>query len=313
MGTDSSTRASFAAGHFEFQIDGDNSIAFLKNLDGGWAKAALIEESTGQDLTQIKHTSVVDLDPFSIEFGLSGALPMIKWIQDSWRRDWARRNGQITHANFNLYQTFEHQFYDALIQEATFPALDGSSKEAAYLKCKIMPERVLTKQIDGSNLRVAQQSTLAKQKMWLASAFRFSIDGMDDMKYTNKIESFTIKQGIKKMWTGHDRFPTLTPTNLKFPNISGTLSAAYSKSLFEWHDKAVMKGSKDPAMQKTGSLEFLTPDRNDTIFRINMYEIGILGASMQQSTANQDQIKRAKFELHVGRMDIDGGSVLGFE
>jgi hypothetical protein len=313
MGMDSTTRGSFAAGHFEFQIDGDNSIAFLKNIDGGWAKAALIEESTGGDLHQIKHTSVVDLDPFSIEFGLAGALPLIKWIQDSWRREWSRRNGQITHANFNLYQTFEHHFYDALIQEVTFPAVDGASKEAAYIKAKIMPERVLTKHTDQPNTRVGQQSTLTKQKMWLASAFRFSIDGMDEMQFTNKVESFTVKQGIKKMWTGNDRFPTLHPTNLKFPNISGTISVAYAKKLLEWYDKAVVKGSKDPGMQKSGSLEFLSPDRTKTIFRINMYEIGILAASIQQSTANQDQIKRVKFELHVGRMDIDGSGGLGFE
>jgi hypothetical protein len=29
------------------------------------------------------------------------------------------------------------------------------------------------------------------------------------------------------------------------------------------------------------------------------------------STANQDQVKRAKFELHVGRMELDPGRPFG--
>src|SRR5215813_11783268 len=123
MGTDHNQRSSFAAGRFEFVIDGHPSVAFLKSIEGGWAKAALIEESTGGDLMQIKHTSVAEIDPFTVEFGLAGALPVLKWIQDSWRKNWNRRNGQITHANFDLYQTFEHQFFDALVQETTFPAV----------------------------------------------------------------------------------------------------------------------------------------------------------------------------------------------
>jgi len=31
------------------------------------------------------------------------------------------------------------------------------------------------------------------------------------------------------------------------------------------------------------------------------------------STANAGEIKRAKYELYVGRMDLDGGGMLGLE
>lgn len=304
--TNSSTRGSFAAGHFELQIDGYPSIAFLKNIDGGWVSQALIEETMGVDLYQIKHTSVVDIDPITAEFGLAGALPVLRWIQCAWRKDQNnRRSGQITHANFDLFQTWEHHFYDALVQEVTFPTLDGASKEGAYIKVKFQPERVHLKPGD-PNQRVTQQSTTAKQKMWLANSFRFSIDGLDDMQYTNKIDSFTVKQGVKKTYIPPDRFASLTPTNIRFPNISGTISAAYANKLWEWH-------TKKPWEQKSGSLEFLSPDRSQTVFRINMYQIGLHKLGYMPSTANQDQIKRVKFDLHVHRMDIDGHGILGFE
>ena len=311
MGQDKTSRTSFTAGHFEFQIDGHEPMSYLKNIDGGWAKAAVMDEAVGSDLHHIKHTSVVEIDPFSLEFGLAGAEPVLKWIQDSWRKDWGRRNGQITHANFDLFKTFEHEFFDALILETTFPAVDGAAKEAAYMKVKIQPERVNTKRVDSNDKvtpRIGQ-----KQKMWLANSFRFVIDGMDDMQYANKIESFTVKQGIKKMWTGEDRLPQIEPTKIEFPHITGTISLGYADQLLKWYDEAVVKGMKAPRAQKSGGLEFLSPDKKSVLFRVNMYEIGILSAQIQQASANQDAIKRVKFELHVGRMDIDGHNTLGFE
>jgi hypothetical protein len=301
----------YAAGHFELQLDGAPTTAYLKTVDGGYVKASLVDEPIGPENHRIKHTSTVDIDPFSVEFGISGANTVLKWIQSSWRKEWSRKNGQITHANFDLKSTFTHEFFDALITETTFPALDGSSKEAAYLKVKVQPEKVITKkQAPGAQL---VPSMGVKQKLWMCSGFQLSIDGLDEMRYTNKIDSFTIKQGVKKFYTGEDRFPQIEPTKIEFPHISGTIAAEYADGLHDWYQKYIVTGQADPKAQKSGSLEFLSPDRKSTIFRINLFEVGLVGLSMQSSSANSDQIKRMKFELYVGRMDLDGSGSLGME
>ena len=75
----------------------------------------------------------------------------------------------------------------------------------------------------------------------------------------------------------------------------------------------MVKGKADPSVQKTGSLEFLGPNKSEVLFRINLYEVGMIAVSMMASTANADQIKRAKFELYIGRMDLDGDGGLGIE
>jgi len=302
---------SYTAGHFELQIDGHKTTTFLKSVDGGWAKANAVDDPVGANSGRVKHISTVDVEPLSIEFGLSGASQMLQWIQGSWNRQWSRRNGQISHADFNLKQTFEHWFYDALITETTFPALDGSAKEGAYLKCKIQPEQVVTKKTPPGPPISSSYST--KQKMWLPSAFRFTLDQIDDLQYTNKIESFTIKQGVKKMYTGADRFPQIEPTNVQFPNIVGTISLGYADKLLQWHHDYIVAGKKDPAAQMSGAIEFLTPDRTKTIFRINLFEVGLVSAAVQQATANQDQIKRVKFEMFVGNMKMDGAGALGLD
>jgi hypothetical protein len=301
-------KTSFTAGHFELSIDGHPTTAYLKSVDGGYIKHALVEEGIGSDLHHVKHASVAEIDPISFEFGISGADNVLNWIQQSWNKKWSRRNGVITHADFNLNKQIEHEFFEALITETTFPTLDGASKEAAYLKVKMQPEKVITKlnpssqKISGSNLGKGQ----SKQKMWMCSGFRLNINGIDDMRFTNKIDGFTIKQGIKKLYVGAERFPQVEPTKLEFPHITGTIAVAYAAKLFKWYEEYVVNGKEDPTAQKTGSIEFLSTDRAKTLFEINLFEVGLVSLSVMPSTANSDQIKRAKFELYVGRMEIDG-------
>jgi hypothetical protein len=297
------THKASTAGHFELAIDGSATTAYLKSVDGGYVRAGLMDEPIGPENYRIKHTSVVSIEPFSMEFGLSGANDVLKWIQQSWRKEWSRRQGEVRHADFDFHQTFTHEFFDALITETTFPTLDGASKEAAYIKMKFQPERVATKKQDGAKL-VAHMGS--KQKMWMPSGFRLKIDGVENMEYTNKIDSFTIKQGVKTLYVGAERFPQIEPTKIEFPALSGTIALGYADALLAWYDKAVVTGAADPSQQRTGSIEFLAPDRTEVLFRINLYEVGIHHAQIPQSTANMDQIKRVKFELYVGRMDLDG-------
>jgi hypothetical protein len=188
--------------------------------------------------------------------------------------------------------------------------LDGGSKENGYLKCKIQPERVLMKKGTPTTL-VSEYTT--NQKKWTPSAFRFSIDKIDEMKYVNKLDSFTIKQGIKKLYTGVDRFPQIEPTNIQFPNLTGTIALGYADKLLQWHHDYVFQGTVDPKSQLTGSIEYLSPDRSSTIFRINLFEVGVMSAFIEPSTANADSIKRVKFELFVGRMQMDSADASGMD
>jgi hypothetical protein len=306
----SDTHRSYTTGHFEMTIDGHPSTAYVKTVDGGYVRASLMDEPIGPENHRIKHTSVVEIEPFTIDFGISASDAVLKWIQASWRKEYSRRNGQITHANFDLYQTYVHEFSDALITETTFPALDGASKDAAYIKLKMLPEHVKTTKSAGQQIK---SNTGAKQKLWMCSGFRLKIDGVQDSEYANKIDSFTIKQGTRKFYTGEERFPQIEPTKIEFPGITGTISLGYADGFIKWYDQYVHKGMADPKAQKNGSLEFLAPDRSDVLFRINLYEVGLHHLAMAPSQANADAIKRMKFELYVGRMDLDGGGSLGME
>jgi hypothetical protein len=302
------SKRSYAAGHFELAIDGHKTHAYLKSVSGGWVKGNVSDDPIGAQSGRVKQIANVEIEPMEVELGMSGATEILGWVQGSWNRKWSRRSGQITHADFNLKEAYEHWFYDALLTEVTFPALDGAAKEPAYLKCKFLPERVVTKPMSMST--DVGGVTSPKQKMWIPSAFRFSIDQFDGLEYTNKIESFTIKQGIKKMFVGRERYPQIEPTNLQFPNISGTVALAHAEKLLKWHHDYVYKEKavKDPKGQLSGAIEFLSPDRAKPIFRIDLFGVGLSNVSIPQSTANNDQIKRAKFEMFVSDMKLDVGA-----
>jgi hypothetical protein len=304
------TKRSYPAGHFELEIDGHKSTAYVKSCDGGWARANVVDDPVGGDAYRIKHIATVDVEPISIEFGLAGANDMLSWIKGSWARKFSRRDGQITHADFNLNGTYSHEFHQALVVETTFPVLDGSSHEGGYLKCKIQPEWVVTK-IQPATQRISAPEP-SQQKMWTTSAFRLVIDGMDDMQYTNKLDSFTIKQGIKKMYVGEQRFPQIEPTKIEFPTLSGTISLRYASQVLKWYNDYIQTGRRDDKAQRSGAIEFLAPNRKDVIFRINLYEIGINFAAIEASQANAEAIKRCKFELYVHHMEMDGSGGLGF-
>ena len=300
-------RRSYTSGHFELEIDGHKSTAYLKMVEGGNPKAAAVKEVVGTHNQHIKSISVLEVEPFSIDMGISGAKDVLKWIKDSWKKTYTRRNGVITHANFNLERTYEHEFFDALITETTFPQLDGAGKDTAYMKIKMQPERVNERKIPAGSK--VQPVGGVKQKLWTNNAFRFSIDGLQGMEFTNKIEAFTIKQQVKKHFTGEARFPTIEPVSLEFPNIMGTIALEYADDLLKWKRDYLDKGMNEEKAQRTGVLEFLGPDKKKTIFAINLFEVGIHQMQVVHSEANSDTIKRVKFDLFVGRMEMDGAAV----
>ena len=117
--------------------------------------------------------------------------------------------------------------------------------------------------------------------------------------------SSDLKQGVKKMFVGKERFPQIEPTKLEFPNIVGYVSLAYAKRLLQWHNEYVFTGQRDPKAQLSGTIEYLSPDRATTILALNFFEAGLMSAQIEDAQANADQIKRVKFEMFVGRMSLD--------
>jgi hypothetical protein len=90
-----------SAGSFELAIDGSRLSAYIRSVEGGFMKAAVIDEAIGPNNFRVKHTSTVEIEPFGFEVGFAGSRKILKWIQASWKKEYSRKNGQITHGDFN--------------------------------------------------------------------------------------------------------------------------------------------------------------------------------------------------------------------
>lgn len=301
------SRGSYAAGHFEFLVDGHEPTAYVKAVEGGWSRTQL-----GNEREQHK-VSTVEIDPIVVELGLTGAKDMLRWVQQSWNRTHDRRNGQISYADFDQRTRFEHEFFGALLTEVAFPTLDGASKDGGYLKCTLQPERAATR-CRGASPGPRLRGTMSPmQKMWSPSAFRINIDGVDGLQYVNKLDGFKVTLATKKMHSGEARMPELVPVQINFPKLTGTISMRYAEGLIKWQQDYVRSqdgpGTRESQARRNGSIEFLTPDRKQTMFTIKLTDVAPLYVAATPAKANEEQVRRVQFELYVRSMSIEGGVI----
>ncbi|HWM88132.1 MAG TPA: phage tail protein, partial [Kofleriaceae bacterium] len=295
-------RKSYSAGHFLFQIDeSGEGAAYVKSVSGGMVKGAVLEDQAGPVATQFKHVGAVEIDPIQIEIGMALSKPLLEWIRGSWRRQFSRRSGSVIHADFDFRTKFEQWFEDALITETKFPTLDGSAKEPAYLSVTLQPERVKPKAGDGSILRGNHG---IHQKLWQPCNFRLDIQGVD-CSYVNRIDSFSVTQRIKPLYTGSTRFPEVEPTGIDFSNLVVYIGVEHADDFMAWYEQFIVRGDKDTRQERDGFLEFMAPDGHTVLFTINLNRLGIHKLSVEKSEANSEQIKRYKIELYLESMELE--------
>lgn len=288
---------SYVSGYFFLTLNG-NKCGFIKTVGGGSISAEVIDEPAGPNYFVKKHIAQPKYEDFTIQVGFSNSRPLYEWIKQAWNGTNTRVNGSITSADVNLNYQSERQFTNALLTETTIPAMDGSSKEPAYITLRFAPE--ITRTVKASGKLTADYSyTQADQKMFLPSNFRLQIDGLDCSK-VNKIESFTVKQGAASKDVGSARDRLKDPGKLNFPNLKITMPEVAAKPFIDWYENFVIKGINDDSKEKKGSLTFLSANRTKELAIIEFSNMGIF--RIQQDVTGTDQIKRVTVELYVERM-----------
>ena len=292
-----------AIGQFELALEGKLPL-FCKSIEGGLPKSNLIDMNIGSHSQSVKHVSTVEIEPLSVEIGMQDGLPILDWIKKSWAAQYERKSGHVKMGDFNMKDIFQFDFTNALITETTFPTLDGSSKEVAMLKVKLQPENV-DMQPGSRQPLYSQGLAYPKQKFWLASAFIMEL-GNFNTKHVAKIDGFTVKQGVKPMYTGRSYFPTWEPTKLTFPDLSIHMTYEYASDLLGWYKKSIETMARkqiDPDLEFDGVIRYLDPGKKREVFEIQLFGVGMKGMSFDKSERT-DSPRRVKFDLYVTKMDI---------
>lgn len=289
-------KRSYTAGKFALDLDGDFA-GWIQSVEGGQASADVVVEKVGADLIQHKHIAGVKYEDISVNCGTSMSKSFYEWIQASLDHQVKRVNsGAIITADFNMKEVGRLNFFQALITEVGFPALDASSKEAAKMTVKFAPE--YTRQQAKTGGAVQSQLGKGQQKKWLPSNFRLQIEGLDDAcRHVNKIEGLTIKQKVVENPVGELRDYQKEPAHIEFPNLVITSSEAYADKVYQWHEDFVIKGNNDNSKEKTGSLTYLSSDLKE-LFTLEFYGLGIFKLTPEKVEAGSENIRRVKWELY---------------
>lgn len=289
-----------AAPRFVLEVEGFQ-VGFLKALEGGTVVATIANGAVGPDAIPEKHVANISYDDIVATVGIGMGKGMYDWIANSFKGAAPpRKNGRIVLADFNYKTQSEQTFTNALISAVTIPALDGSSKDAAYFTVRIAPGGVQYKKGGGQDARSAFG---AKQKAWLSSNFRFELGDLPTARVAS-IDSFTISRQVMSSAVGSSREATRVPGKIEFPNLHLSISMADYAQWENWRDSFLIQGNNNDAAEKSGAIVFLGPDMKSELGRVALSHCGLVRMSPETLEANSEKIQRFSVELYCERMDF---------
>ena len=278
---------SYVAGNFTLTLDGV-AAGFLKSAAGGSVIADAVAESPptgkGAGIFPKKRLGATRIEPISVDVPF-GSKPINDWISASLNGSAVPKNGTISSADFDFNEKTRLAFERARLTQIEIPGCDGASKEPDYIDLVIMPEAVRRQAGNGKVAAVADASK--SQKSWLPSNFRLSINGLDTTR-VSKVSALIIKPGPT---------PSISNLVISFPEIS-------AKGWEDWYQEFVVKNAgADPkandAKEKTGTLEFLTPNRQGVLMKLTFRGLGLVRLAPEKAEANADTIRRLAAEMYV--------------
>jgi hypothetical protein len=294
--------SSHAGGNFLLELNGVK-CGFVKSVDGGAIRAQVIAEP-GSSYYRKKHIGPLHYEELVLESGFAMHKSVYDWIAASWQSNLQRKDGAIVAADFNFEAKSKREFFSALISEVTIPACDGASKDPAFLSLRLAPEYIRIKQVDG---KVSAEAGKAAQSMWVPSNFRLEISGLDCSKVT-KVDSFTVKQRPKRDRAGEPGENPFAPGTIDFPDLRITVPENAAETWQHWFEDFVIDGNCTETHEKTGSLVFLSTNREKELASVSFFNLGIFRLAPEKPQPGAGQIRRIIAELYCERMEFNYGN-----
>jgi T4-like virus tail tube protein gp19 len=234
--------------------------------------------------------------------------PLYDWLAESLKNEQTRQNGAVVAYDYNLKEAWRLNFFNALVSEVGFPALDASSKDAATLCVKLAPEytrRVTTSA--GQSAAAGSRNAKAKQT-WSLSNFRLAIDGLNCQR-VNRIEAVTVTQQLTQSSLGPMRDSQVIPSYLQVSNLVITLpDNSNSADFYDWHQSFVIEGNNGQNQEKSGTLELLGANLKDVLFTLQFDNLGIF--RLAPLMASTEAISRMQAEMYIEQVLFTTGSAV---
>ena len=270
---------SVSGGKFSLVLDGVK-CGILKSCQPGSYKVEVVEIPVAAGMLPKKTIGTPTLEPFEATMGIhSAGKPLQAWIKDTLDMKHSRRSGELQRGDYDGNIKSRIEFKEALFTELGLPACDGSSKDPGIITIKWLPE--ISRTLSGSG-KLEDQEVAAGQKQWIQSNFRLTVDGMNEgCKRVSKVDAITFKQETTRDSVGHLREYDLLATKSSVSDGSATFSEVDAADWLKWYQDFIIDGkTAEDVGEKTGSLEYLTPDLKKTSLTVTFKNMGLLSLSV---------------------------------
>ena len=242
------------------------------SLDSGFTSGQVVEGRLGQSLSSKKHLDTIVPEDVFLECRNNMTKDFYLWIQQALGEQAPKRSGGILTMSMGNQLLDRQMFTDAFITEVTFPALDRTSTTQASIGLKLKP-RQWSYQSGGSQIAFPTGVNLGG---WLSSHFRVGISGLESAcAHIVKVDSLVWKQSLSM---AQDRL-SFTSGPIQTPNLVVTLPRTQAGPFTEWFKQFVINGKSSDSDERSGSLEFLAPDQQTVLFKLNFEHLGIFRMS----------------------------------
>lgn len=295
---------SYAAAHFGLELDGSDSVGLFRSIEGGGVRADVMTYQQGGNYLRMRQLGKPKFEDIKVQVGMAMSQPFYDWIEKFFAGNAERKTGAIVAADFYYNERARREFAGAMIKELTFPKLDGSDKNAAYMSVGIAVESIDFKAGDAKK-KLPVPTGFDAQKLWTACNFSFRIDGFEDAcKRVSKIDSFTIKQNVIEYHMGGQRAPVKTPSGIDFPNLSFYVPEADAAKFTDHVKDRVVKGTVPGKLH--GHLQTFDSGRS-LLFDVEFMGGDILSVTPDRSDSSSEEIKQVKVELYTEGMTFKYG------
>lgn len=275
---DAATTSTYAAGSNELEFQG-LSAGFLHSFQGGASTSQVI---VGSKLGQFPYHKAGDViyTPTKMSFGSDISKPVWLTVKGSLDGTQTPFISAVEILNLNNAPVQKVTFYNAFFTEIDFPALDGGSKDQAFVSIT-QDEQLLTTSAVSNG--VAMTPAASSQKSFMASAFRVDVSGGTISRVT-KVGAIVATGG--------------PGTPMAVQNF--TIEVGDASAFVTWNKS----GAPHPM-----TISYLTPDLKTVILAI------ALDARPVKITApvvdpKQATVTVTTVELSVSRATLSGGAVL---
>jgi hypothetical protein len=279
---------SYGATKYGIELDGIQA-GWLDSVDGGDATSDVV-----LDNLQRKHLAGVKYEDIVLTCGTGMSKSFYDWIKTTIEKGRVPKNGAIVAFDYNGRQVSRLEWSNGLITEVGFPACDASSKDAARITVKITP--VATRMVSAQS---AVGSGMAMQKRWSPANFRAQISGCPTAcSHVSMIDAIVLKVASASN-VGPTRSYQASGLRLEIPNLTLTIPESEAAELYKWHEDFVIKGgSSNAANEKSGTLEYLTPDMRSSLFTLSFAGLGIFRLAPEKMEVGAQAIPRVKAEMY---------------